>query len=142
MIPFASAARPRWGEPKEVRRWIAATFSVAAGPDARNRQPTSGHHKVTGQGRRLARAGGLRPGWKSLFQHAPVDPSSRWQAGMQASSRSWVIGSPCPYRLARDIWKLKAGSVFVRHNTLVDVACGEELNVLIAEGDRARSRPT
>jgi Schlafen, AlbA_2 len=46
-----------------------------------------------------------------------------------------------PYKLARDVWKLKAGSVFVRHNTLVEVASGEELTILIAEGDRARSQP-
>jgi hypothetical protein len=46
-----------------------------------------------------------------------------------------------PYKLKRDVWKLKAGSVFVRHNTLVEVASGEELNTLIAEGNRARNQP-
>jgi hypothetical protein len=48
--------------------------------------------------------------------------------------------SRLPYRLARDLWKLKADSVFVRHNTLIQVAVGEELARLIAEGDRARSQ--
>ena len=46
-----------------------------------------------------------------------------------------------PYRLKRDVWKLKAGSVFVRHNTLVEVASDEELSILIAEGDRACHQP-
>jgi len=44
-----------------------------------------------------------------------------------------------PYKLARDAWKLKAGSIFVRHNTLTAVAEGEELTALLAEGQRARS---
>jgi hypothetical protein len=42
-----------------------------------------------------------------------------------------------PYQLARDVWKLKADSAFVRHNTLVVVATGEELATLVAEGERA-----
>jgi hypothetical protein len=46
-----------------------------------------------------------------------------------------------PYRLARDVWKLKAGSVFVRHNTLVAIAEGEELDYLISEGKAARGEP-
>jgi hypothetical protein len=51
-----------------------------------------------------------------------------------------VLNKPdnLPYRLARDVWKFKADSVFVRHNTLVQQAVGEELARLIAEGERAR----
>jgi len=44
MIPFASAARPCWGEPKEVWRQITAIRSIAAGRDTHNRQPTSSRH--------------------------------------------------------------------------------------------------
>lgn len=43
-----------------------------------------------------------------------------------------------PYKLSRDVWKLRAGSVFVRHNTLVAVADGEELEALVGIGRRAR----
>jgi hypothetical protein len=43
-----------------------------------------------------------------------------------------------PYKLAREVWKLQANSVFVRHNTLVEQAVGEELASLVAEGERAR----
>ncbi len=45
-----------------------------------------------------------------------------------------------PYRLARDVWKFKTDTVFVRHNTLVQEAVGEELASLIAEGERGRHR--
>ena len=44
-----------------------------------------------------------------------------------------------PYKLVRDIWKFKAGSVFVRHNTLVEIAAGDELASLVAEGEHART---
>ena len=44
-----------------------------------------------------------------------------------------------PYRLARDVWKFTAGSVWVRHNTLVQLASEEEVAYLEAEGARARA---
>ncbi len=43
-----------------------------------------------------------------------------------------------PYRLARQAWKYEADAVFVRHNTLVAVAEGGELETLVAEGQRAQ----
>lgn len=47
-----------------------------------------------------------------------------------------------PYRLARDIANLKAGTVFVRHNTLTAVCEGEELEYLEEEGRRVRGEIT
>jgi len=52
-----------------------------------------------------------------------------------------VLSDPgdLPYTLSRDSWKLKANSAFVRHNTQVALAEGEELTRLVAEGERSRS---
>lgn len=43
-----------------------------------------------------------------------------------------------PYRVSRDVWKLKAATVYVRHNTLAVPIAGPELEALEAEGRRAR----
>ena len=47
------------------------------------------------------------------------------------------VRASLPYKLARDVWKFQAGSIFVRHNTLVELATGDELASLVAEGERA-----
>jgi hypothetical protein len=44
-----------------------------------------------------------------------------------------------PYRLCRDIWKLKAGAVYVRHGTHTEAPTDAELAALEAEGSRART---
>ena len=63
-----------------------------------------------------------------------------WGAGNAAIIEVLSKAMDLPYRLARDVWKFKAGAVFVRHNTLVQEAVGEELASLIAEGERGRLR--
>jgi hypothetical protein len=50
--------------------------------------------------------------------------------------------SRLPYRLFKDVANLKAGMVFVRHNTLTAVCEGEELAYLEEEGRRARGEMT
>jgi hypothetical protein len=44
-----------------------------------------------------------------------------------------------PYRLSRDVWKLKKDTIFVRHGTHISIPNDEELADLIAEGERARA---
>ena len=44
-----------------------------------------------------------------------------------------------PYRLSRDVWKLKAGAVYVRHGTHTEAPTDDERAALEAEGTRARS---
>ena len=44
-----------------------------------------------------------------------------------------------PYRVAKAIWKLTPGGVYVRHGTHTESPTERELETLVAEGERARS---
>jgi hypothetical protein len=44
-----------------------------------------------------------------------------------------------PYRISRDVWKLKANSVYVRHGTHTEAPTDQEVLDLVEEGDRARA---
>lgn len=79
--------------------------------------------------------------WSAYCQPVPRINYSpvTWHQGTAGIIEVISDRADLPYKLVRDVWKLKAESVFVRHNTLTALAEGAELATLLAEGQRARS---
>lgn len=80
-----------------------------------------------------------------LHQYTEPMPDIRYFAvPMRGGGEAGVIevrreAPKIPYRVRRDIGKLNAGSIFVRHGSQTEPPTELELEALIAEGDRARS---
>jgi hypothetical protein len=78
-----------------------------------------------------------------LHQYLEPMPDIRYFAvPMRGGGEAGVIevrreAPKIPYRVRRDIGKLKAGSIFVRHGSQTEPPTELELEALIAEGDRA-----
>ena len=79
----------------------------------------------------------------SAYSRNPVPRIEYRQIAMNGGTAGLIevrsVPVDLPYKLSQGGWKLKANSVFVRHNTLVTLAEGEELDRLVAEGERSRS---
>jgi Schlafen, AlbA_2 len=62
-----------------------------------------------------------------------------WEGGTAGLVVVTREAAKIPYRVAKAIWKLSAGNVYVRHGTQTEAPTPAELTSLESEGDRARA---